>query len=362
MSRPDPTTEAFGDPHLAPEHLTGIPIGRRRTVLIALAVGVVAVAAISLAVGAVAISPSEIIAVVSRRAGIGLGAEPSSQADAVLWGIRLPRVLLGLAVGTALAVAGTALQGVFRNPLADPQLLAIGPGAALGAVLSMLILEPTPFPAVAGGAIGALATAAVLERIAARSDRDPSHHVLIGVALGAVLTAVVGLAVLAADRAGVPSVDFWILGSLAGATWRALAVATPVIAIGVALVASSARALDLMALGESEARHLGVDVDAVARRTLAGTALVVGAAVGVAGVIGFVGLLIPHVMRRWVGSSHARVIAASALGGAIFLAGADLLARTVASPVEIPVGLVTTVVGGPFFLWLLARSQRGSMS
>lgn len=330
--------------------------------LFALAAGLVAVALISLAVGAVSISGGEIVSVLSRRAGIALGAEPSTQVDAVLWGIRLPRVLLGLAVGAALAVAGTALQGVFRNPLADPQLLAIGPGAALGAVIAMLVLEPTPLPAVLGGSVGALATAAVLERIADRSAVDPSRLVLIGVALGAVLTAVVGLAVLAADRAGIPSVDFWILGSLAGATWKAVAVATPVIAIGVALVASSARALDLMALGESEARHLGVDVDAVRRRTMAGTALVVGAAVGVAGVIGFVGLLIPHVMRRWVGPSHAWLIAASALGGAIFLAAADLVARTVASPTEIPVGLVTTVVGGPFFLWLLARSGRRRVS
>jgi len=362
MSRPDPTTEAFGETHLAPEHFTGIPIGRRRAVLIVLAIGVVVAAAISLAVGAVSTSVSEIVSVVSRRLGVGLGPEPSTQVDAVLWGIRLPRVLLGLAVGTALAVAGTALQGVFRNPLADPQLLAVGPGAAVGAVLAMLIFEPTPLPAVVGGSIGALATAAVLERIADRSAADPARLVLIGVALGAVLTAVVGVAVLAADRAGIPSVDFWILGSLAGATWRAFAVATAVVAVGVALIASSARALDLMGLGESEARHLGVDVDAVRRRTMAGTALVVGAAVGVAGVIGFVGLLIPHVMRRWVGSSHAWLIAASALGGAIFLSVADLLARTVASPTEIPVGLVTTLVGGPFFLWLLARSGRGGVS
>jgi iron complex transport system permease protein len=139
-------------------------------------------------------------------------------------------------------------------------------------------------------------------------------------------------------------------------------VATPVIAVGVAMIVGSARPLDLMTLGESQARHLGVDVDAVTRRTMAGTALVVGAAVGVAGVIGFVGLLVPHVMRRLVGSTHSWLIAASALGGAIFLTGADILARTVASPIEIPVGMVTTVIGGPFFLWLLARSGHGGMS
>jgi iron complex transport system permease protein len=362
MSRSDPTIEAFAQTHLEPEPLTGVPLRRRRVVVMVLAAAVVAVAAISVAVGAVSVSWSEIIAILSRRAGVALGAEPSTQADAVLWGIRLPRVLLGLAVGTALAVAGTALQGIFRNPLADPQLLAIGPGAALGAVIAMLLLEAAPLPAVAGGSVGALAAAAILERIADRSGADPSRLILIGVALGAVLTAVVGLAVLAADRAGIPSVDFWILGSLGSATWRALAIAAPVIAVGVGLVASSARALDLMALGESEARHLGVDVDAVRRRTMAGTSLVVGAAVGVAGVIGFVGLLIPHVMRRWVGPGHAWLIAASALGGATFLAAADLLARTVASPTEIPVGLVTTVVGGPFFLWLLARSGRRGAS
>ena len=146
MNRPDPTVEAFGETHPAPEHFAGIPIRRRRVALVVLAFGVVVAAAISLAVGAVSISVSEIVSVLSRRLGVGVGPEPSTQVDAVLWGIRLPRVLLGLAVGTALAVAGTALQGVFRNPLADPQLLAIGPGAAVGAVLALSLIhisEPT---------------------------------------------------------------------------------------------------------------------------------------------------------------------------------------------------------------------------
>jgi iron complex transport system permease protein len=156
----------------------------------------------------------------------------------------------------------------------------------------------------------------------------------------------------------VPPVDFWLLGSLTGSTWRAAGNATLLAGFGTLLIVGSARSLDLMALGESQARHVGVDVALVTRVVLLGTALTVGAAGGTAGVLGFVGLLVPHVLRTWMGPTHRPLIVAALFGGAVMVGVADLAARTLASPVEIPVGLVTTVVGGPFFLWLLARGKR----
>jgi iron complex transport system permease protein len=308
--------------------------------------------------GRVVIAPGEVVEVLSRRAGFAIGDEPSFQADAVLWGVRLPRILLGLIAGAGLGMAGAALQGVFRNPLADPQLLGIGPGASLGAVLAMLAIESTTEAALAGGAIGGVLTAAFLRRFGESTSPDPSRFVLSGVALGAALSAWVGFMVFVADRGAVPPVEFWLLGSLTGSTWRALANAL-VLTIGGALVFfGSSRSLDLMSLGEPEARHLGVDVTLIRSLVLFSTGLVVGAAVGAVGVVGFVGLLVPHVVRLGTGPGHRYLLTGSALGGAALVAAADLGSRTLASPVEIPVGLLTAAVGGPFFLWLLRRTMR----
>ncbi|MDX1385204.1 MAG: iron ABC transporter permease [Thermoanaerobaculia bacterium] len=330
----------------------------RGRVFVVLGASVLAAAALSLAMGAVSIAPGEVIEVISRRLGVAIGDEPSFRADAVLWNIRLPRILLALVVGAGLGLAGAALQGLFRNPLADPQLLGIGPGASLGAVAGMLAIEATSPSALAGGAAGGVAAAALLRRFAEPPSPDPSRFILSGVALGAVLSAWVGFAVFAADRAAVPPVEFWLLGSLTGATWRTLANTLVLTAAGSVVLFASSRSLDLLSLGEPEARHLGVDVDLVRSLTLFSVGLVTGAAVGAVGVVGFVGLLVPHVVRRATGPGHRRLLAGSALAGAAFVALADLGARTLASPVEIPVGLLTAAVGGPFFLWLLLRATR----
>ena len=334
-------------------------IAKRRPVFLAVLLFLMlALAAISLGTGRVVISPGEVVEVLSRRAGFAIGQDPSARADAVMWGIRLPRVLLGLVAGAGLGLAGAALQGVFRNPLADPQLLGIGPGASLGAVIFMLALGSTTESALAGGAVGGMTTAALLRRFAQPRSPDPSRFVLSGVALGAALSAWVGFVVFAADRSAVPPVEFWLLGSLTGSTWRILFNAL-VLTIGGSLVFfGSARSLDLMALGESEARHLGVDIDLVRSMVLFAAGLVVGAAVGAVGVVGFVGLLIPHLVRLGTGPGHRSLLTGSALAGAAFVAGADTVARTLASPIEIPVGLITAAVGGPFFLWLLRRNLR----
>ena len=315
-------------------------------------------AAISAGMGRVNISPGEVVEVLSRRAGFAIGNEPSFQADAVLWSIRLPRILLGLVAGAGLGLAGAALQGVFRNPLADPQLLGIGPGASLGAVIAMLALGATTEAAIAGGALGGIVTASVLRRFGESRSPDPSRFVLSGVALGAALSAWVGFMVFAADRGAVPPVEFWLLGSLSGSTWRSLTNALILTVAGALVFFATARSLDMMALGESEARHLGVNVDLVRSLVLFATGLVVGAAVGAVGVVGFVGLLVPHVIRLGTGPGHRYLLVGSALGGAVFVAAADVASRTLASPIEIPVGLITAALGGPFFLWLLRRTLR----
>lgn len=327
----------------------------RATTVAVLGAGVVVLTALNLAMGAVAIEPSEVVAVLSRRLGFALGAEPGPGVDAVVWTIRMPRLLLALLTGAGLAAAGVALQGVFRNPLADPQLLGIGPGAGVGAAIG----------AIAGGVQGAIAAgtaagvlvALLVRRLARRMAGDPARFILVGVALGAALTAWVGFIVFGADRSKVPPMEFWLLGSLSASTWRALGTAL-VLIIGASIVLLvTARSLDLLALGEREAGHLGVDVDLTITVVVMAVGAITGATVGAVGVIGFAGLVVPNAMRRIVGPSHRLLLVASMLGGACFVLAADLAARTVISPIEIPVGLLTSLVGGPFLLVLLRRAR-----
>lgn len=317
-----------------------------------------AAAAVSAGVGAVPIEFEEVMAVLARRLGLETGLSPSFQATAVLLEIRIPRILMGMVVGAGLGVAGAALQGLLRNPLADPQLLGIGPGASVGAVLALVALGDGTAGSVAGGVVGAMATVAVLRRLANDPTPGPTRLILSGVALGAVLSAWVGFLVFSIGRNAVPPIEFWLLGSLTGATWRTLA--TTAVICGGALVAlvTASRSLDLLALGENQAQHLGVDVELIRSVVLYATAVAVGSTVGAAGVIGFIGLLVPHLTRRLLGPQHRTLLIGSALLGALFITVADIAARTLASPVEVPVGLLTAAFGGPFFLWLTRRVGR----
>lgn len=328
---------------------------RRRGIALVLGVLLVVAVALSLGMGAVTITPAEVLAVVARKAGLTVGTEPTVQAEAVVWSIRLPRALMGVVTGGALALTGVVLQGVFRNPMADPQLLGIGPGASLGGVVGSVAGGTQG--AIAGGAVAGLLTALVVRRLGARRAAQPSRFILTGVALSAALSAWVGFVVFGADRAKVPPIEFWLLGSLTGSTWRALGTATVLAGLGAFGLWLGARTLDLMALGESEARHLGVDVDFATTILLMGVGIVTGAAVGAVGVVGFVGLLVPHLVRRLTGPAHRPLMSGSMLAGGLFVVLTDLLARTVFVPIEIPVGLVTAVVGGPFFLWLIRKAR-----
>ena len=329
--------------------------GRRRWVapVVGLMLTITAWAALSF--GAVAVPLAEVFGVLARKVGLSLFAEPSSQAEAVVWSIRMPRLLLGLAVGAALALVGGMLQGLLRNKLADPHLLGIGPGAAIGAAIGSAAGGVQG--AIAGGVAAGVITAFVIRRLARKASIDPTRIILSGVALGAALSAWVGFVVFGADRATVPPIEFWLLGSLTGSTWRAFwTVLVFIVMAGIVMLASG-RFLDVLGLGEADARHLGIDVDLVRTVLLIGAGAAVGATVGAVGVIAFVGLLIPSLLRPFTGPLHRHLLWATLAWGALFVAAADLLARLAFEPIEIPVGLVTAALGGPVFLWLLTRRQ-----
>jgi iron complex transport system permease protein len=314
-----------------------------------------AAAIATLTTGAVAVPPLEALAVVARKAGLGALGEPGRQAEAVVWGIRMPRLLTACTVGAGLAATGAVLQGMLRNEMADPQLLGIGPGAGIGAVIGSAAGGVQG--AIAGGIVSGVVTGFVVRRLGSRVTIDRTRLILSGVALGAALSAWVGFLVFAADRSRVPPIEFWLLGSLSGSTWRSFGTAAVMIGAGALVLLGTSRSLDLMSLGHSEARHLGVDTDLVATIVLIAVGIVVGATVGAVGVVAFVGLLVPYWIRRLVGPAHRRLMGVSALGGAVLLVLSDLVARLTLEPVEIPVGLVTSALGGPLFLWLISRTR-----
>jgi len=316
-------------------------------------------------IGALAIPPSALASILADTVGIDIFAHDTTQAT-VLWAIRLPRVLLGLLIGAALSVAGVLMQALFRNPLASPQLIGVSGGAALAAA-SVIALLPAAATAGTLGAFtlplgaftGAVAVSLVTLRIGSRGGTpDVVTLLLAGVAINALTGAGLGLLVFIADDAQLRSITFWSLGSLSAATWPivgALALATSGL---VAFAWHHRTAFDLLLLGSEDARHLGVPVEKLQRRMVVVTALAVGAAVAFTGIIGFVGLVVPHLCRLWAGPAHHRLIPLSTLVGGALLVFADTTARTAVAPAELPLGVLTTLLGAPFFLLLLARARR----
>lgn len=291
---------------------------------------------------------------------------PTSEAEVtVIWQLRLPRVLLGLSLGAALATAGAVLQGLFRNPLADPGLVGVSAGAAFGAVLAVVLgawlaiawLQPwlLPIAALAGG----FAAVWLVYRIARVDGRTHLATLLLaGIALNALSGAGVGFLIYLATDEQLRRFTFWTLGSLHNATWMKVFISTAVILPTLFWLPRHAKELNAMLLGETEAWHLGVNVQKLKRVLVFSCAVLVGSAVAAAGMIGFVGLVVPHVMRLLFGPDHRIVLPASALGGALLLVLADLAARSLNAPSEIPVGILTALIGAPFFLFLLLRQRR----
>ncbi|MCB9671017.1 MAG: iron ABC transporter permease [Alphaproteobacteria bacterium] len=278
----------------------------------------------------------------------------------VLTGIRAPRVVLGLVVGASLGVSGAMMQGLFRNPLASPTLIGVANGAALGAAVAIVGLGHLPTLPLLAFVGAALATLSVLRL----GSRDGVAHtaslLLAGIAVNAICGAGTGLLVYLADESELRTLTFFTLGSLGGATWGSLKLWVPLALLPVALVPWVVQPLDALLLGEAEARHLGVPVERT-KRVLIGLCCVgVGTCVAASGVIGFVGLAVPHLVRLVGGPRHGVVLPGSALCGAALLVAADTLSRVVVAPAELPIGILTTLLGGPFFLVLLGRAlERG---
>lgn len=278
--------------------------------------------------------------------------------------IRLPRVLLAVLIGMALAVSGAVMQGLFRNPLADPGLLGISSGAGLAVAIAIIMPLALPpllalwLPSVAAF-LGSLAVMVLIFSFSRLAQGNLARLLLVGIAINALCGAAVGVLSWLSNDQQLRQLSLWGMGSLSQAQWPMLAVCAVFILPALLLTQRRARHLNLLQLGEEDAHYMGIDVRRTQRQLLVLSALLVGAAVSVSGIIGFVGLVVPHVMRFCLGSDHRWMLPGSALAGAILLLLADTLARTVVVPAEMPVGLLTSLLGGPWFLWLILRQQRG---
>ncbi|MEN1835278.1 iron chelate uptake ABC transporter family permease subunit [Pseudomonas lijiangensis] len=321
---------------------------------------------LSLALGPVSLPLADTLRAALRLLGMPVAGENLEQAELILGQIRVPRTLLGLAVGAVLALSGVAMQGLFRNPLADPGLVGVSSGAALGAALAIVggalwgnvpqVIAPYLLSVCA--VVGGLVVTSMVYRLGRREGQTSVATMLLaGIALTALSASIIGLLTYLADDATLRTLTFWNMGSLNGATYARL---WPLLLVCVAIIfwlPRRAKALNALLLGESEARHLGINVEALKRELVFCTALGVGAAVAAAGLIGFIGLVVPHLVRLLVGPDHRVLLPASALAGASLLLFADIFARLVLAPAELPIGIVTALLGAPFFLYLLVRGR-----
>ncbi len=322
----------------------------RTAVLAVLGVALLVLAGAAASSGAMSIPFGRLLPLVF---GAGAGPEDALWRN-VLLEVRLPRVALAIVVGAGLAVSGAAMQALFRNPLAEPGLIGVSLGGALGAVAAIVLGAPGLVVIAPSAFAGSLAATLLAYRLGGRSA-GVAGVLLAGVAINALCAAVIGLFTWQANDAQLRSLTFWNLGSLAAASWPLVAALAPWVALLSALLLRDWRAMNALLLGEREAQHLGFALAPLRRRLVVLTALLVGPLVAVTGTIGFVGLVVPHLVRLTLGADHRGLLPASLLVGAIALLLSDWLARMVAIPSELPIGIVTSLVGGPFLLWLLAR-------
>ncbi|WP_225029154.1 FecCD family ABC transporter permease [Xinfangfangia pollutisoli] len=339
-----------------PQASRSLPRPTPRLVTLLLVLLLLAVSVISLGTGAAGLRLTEILPALF---GEGL----DRRAEVILWDIRLPRLALGIVVGASLALSGALLQGLFRNPLADPGIVGVGAGAGLGAVLAIVLggllppaiaawtgLHLVPFAAFLGG----LGVTLLLYRLATRGGQTSVALLLLaGIALAAFAGAATGILIYMADDRQLRDLTFWSMGSLAGASWAKLGGALPLILPAMIAAPFLARGLNALALGEAQALHLGIRVQAMKRLAVFVTAAATGAAVAVSGGIGFIGIVVPHLLRLFAGPDHRALLPQSALLGAALLVAADMIARSIVAPAELPIGIVTACLGAPVFLWIL---------
>jgi len=324
--------------------------------LAALALALAVSAVLSLGFGSAAIGLPAALRAIAGRPGV-----PAEVASVVVQ-IRLPRTLLAILIGALLAISGCVMQAFFRNPMAEPYLVGVSSGAALGAVLAILlgwefragIFSTVPLCAFVG-ALGVTALVYAINR--RRGGLQTGGLLLSGIAVASAISAVVALLMITSERS-IQQVLFWLLGSLSAARWEHLAVVAPYAAAGLAITVLLARDLDLLLWGDVTSAALGVRVERSRTLLLGAATLMAAAAVAVAGVLGFVGLMVPHLARSWFGTGHRRLIPAAGLLGGLLLLWADVLARTLGAPTELPLGAITAIVGAPFLVYLSARGGR----
>ncbi len=341
---------------------------RPATLLLGLGIALMVVLIVSLSMGQLIISPTEILMTIGKKVGMFSAFETNAIHETVLWNIRLPRILMTLLIGAALALSGAALQGLFRNPLVEPGLIGVSSGSALAVVvlivfgkvfllqrmgLSLLI----PLFAFAGGFLATLLVMKIGDQV---GKTNIAVLILAGVAINALAGALMGLVIFYADEHQLRTFTFWTLGDLGGATWQSLLYAAPLLIFSTGWLLTFQQPLNAIAVGESEAFHMGVDVERVKKYIVFFSALAVGVSVSLAGIIGFIGLVVPHLIRVVFQSDNRFVLPASLLGGPLLLLLADLVARTVAAPSELPIGVVTALVGAPFFIFLLIKGKRSN--
>ena len=342
---------------------------RGTTLTVVLAVVLVSGVIVSGMVGQLAIGPTEVVGSLVRALGIENGWAPTDEiVESTLWVVRFPRIVMALAVGAALAVAGAVMQAIFGNPLAEPGVVGVSSGAALGAAAAIVLGGSIGMAGALGSwgtAVfafigGLLATLLVYFVSRANGRTEVVTLLLTGIAINAFAGAGLAFMLFLGNAASREQIVFWQLGSLNGSRWQEVLVTTLVAIAGTVIAIVIAGRLDLLALGERSARHLGVNVEALRIGSIVLVALLTGVAVAFCGIIAFVGLVVPHIIRMAIGQSHRPLIIASAVGGGALLVLADLLARTIVSGADLPIGMLTSLVGGPFFFYLLYRQRKRS--
>lgn len=337
-------------------------------ILAFLAILLVAACVLSACIGAVRISAAELWSIMAYRSGLGSHTGFTSQQEAVLLTIRLPRVVLGALVGAALAIAGATLQGLFRNPLAEPGLVGISSGASLFAVM-MIVLEQRFFGfmtatfgyyalAIAAFAGACITTFLVYRLAVGKGKVNITTLLLAGIAINALAGSFTGLLTYMSTDQQLRNITFWSLGSLGGASWKTVLGILPFAAISLFTLPFFGKSLNALALGESQAGHMGIHVGQLKKTVIVLATLGVGASVAVSGVIGFVGLVIPHILRMAFSADHRLVVPGSALLGASVLVLADLVARTIFAPAELPIGILTAIIGAPVFIYIIVAERR----
>lgn len=337
----------------------------RATALIGgLTVALVITALIAAGNGQLHVPADEVLGSILHRLGLDLGPMPTHpQGDAALWNVRFPRVVMAALVGAALGGAGAVLQAIFGNPLAEPSVIGVSGGAAVGACLVIVFgwsfLGGFTVPALAF--IGGLLTTLVIYALSRSDGRtEVVTLVLMGIAVNAVTAGIIAFLVFTGDTQAREQIVFWQLGSFNGTRWEAVRIVAPLIAAGLIGVMAVARRLDLLSLGERAARHVGLDVERLRILCIVLVALLVACGVAFVGIIAFVGLIVPHVVRMLIGPAHRTLVPASILGGALVMVLADLVARNAVAYADLPIGMLTALVGGPFFFWLIRRERASS--